>query len=93
MLAQLKILTTAVMSILILSRKLSWQQWCALVVLTVGCAMVQVRGGVRVCAPACAAAVVCACVCVCDCDCVCLSVGRSVFEREREREREREIDR
>eukprot|EP00802_Teleaulax_amphioxeia_P019832 Tamp_20085.p1 GENE.Tamp_20085~~Tamp_20085.p1 ORF type:complete len:400 (+),score=77.68 Tamp_20085:39-1202(+) len=42
--AQLKILSTAGFSIVILGRKLSVQQWCALVILTVGCAVVQIDG-------------------------------------------------
>ena len=40
--AQLKILTTAVLSVLVLSKKLSWVQWVSLLALTGGVALVQV---------------------------------------------------
>ena len=42
--SQLKILTTAVFSTIVLKRKLSVQQWSALVILTAGCAVVQTGG-------------------------------------------------
>eukprot|EP00277_Geminigera_cryophila_P044038 CAMPEP_0173080598 /NCGR_PEP_ID=MMETSP1102-20130122/16399_1 /TAXON_ID=49646 /ORGANISM="Geminigera sp., Strain Caron Lab Isolate" /LENGTH=291 /DNA_ID=CAMNT_0013954271 /DNA_START=115 /DNA_END=987 /DNA_ORIENTATION=- len=42
--SQLKILSTAAFSIAILGRKLSVQQWFSLLVLTAGCAVVQIDG-------------------------------------------------
>mmetsp|Transcript_29431 Transcript_29431/g.46139 ORF Transcript_29431/g.46139 Transcript_29431/m.46139 type:complete len:232 (-) Transcript_29431:476-1171(-) len=40
---QLKILTTAAFSYLLLQRRISWQQWHALVLLCVGCAVIQLE--------------------------------------------------
>ena len=47
--SQLKILSTAAFSIAILGRKLSVQQWFSLLVLTAGCAVVQIDGSSSVC--------------------------------------------